>query len=310
MKLDLNSIRKNLLGINVSTSYPPLLLSDKQKESDLNLLRPFFPHCGCSRCFSAGISLNKEVKAKPSKTSVVWHPQCASLGCPVTQAVAKAKPCTNNPNATHAHTWRANEQQLLSELWAWGRGKGCKMMQGARKELHIQHCSHLILQVFSPSWCGVADSQTEHLLNYSGMCSLDVLWAVGFSLFSFLLPTLFIPSHSATFESTHGTWTSSPAWVGCRSAVCQSALGLNNRRKKRFRSLERNISIAQKKQDMWNSFQAAVLLHCPAEEKQPFLSIHQHWRSEWECCQLHQLINGQYIAKKKNTKPFIWQRSD
>lgn len=126
-------------------------------------------------------------------------------------------------------------QMSCSYSVSCGLEAGARMQDDStgKERTAYRHCSHLILQVFSPSWCGVADSQTEHLLNYSGMCGLDVLWAVGFSLFSFLLPTLFIPSHSAMFDSTHGTWTSSPSWVGWRSVVCQSALGLNNKQKKK-----------------------------------------------------------------------------
>lgn len=58
-----------------------------------------------------------------------------------------------------------------------GLEAGARMQDDAtgKERTTYTHCSHLILQVFSPSWCGVADSQTEHLLNYSGMCGLDVL---------------------------------------------------------------------------------------------------------------------------------------
>lgn len=58
-----------------------------------------------------------------------------------------------------------------------GLEAGARMQDDAtgKERTAYRHCSHLILQVFSPRWCGVADSQTEHLLNYSGMCGLDVL---------------------------------------------------------------------------------------------------------------------------------------
>lgn len=84
--------------------------------------------------------------------------------------------------------------------------QGFKIIQrssGKGKELSFAytHCSHSDLQVFSPSWCGAADPQTEHLLNYTGMCVLDVYMFRLLSPFSRPLSQPFFLSHSQLYYS-------------------------------------------------------------------------------------------------------------
>lgn len=134
----------------------------------------------------------------------------------MTQTVTKVKPCSDDLNPPGDHTGRitqGGQKELLLQasqpVVSLMPLQGCKMRQrsgGKGKEWSFAyaHFSLSILQVFSPSWCGAADSQTEHLLNYTGMCVLDVLCSVCFLLFLVLFPThFFLPSYTAPFEFAH-----------------------------------------------------------------------------------------------------------
>lgn len=130
------------------------------------------------------------------------------------------------------------------------------------------HCPHLILQVFSPSWCCAA-LQIPRL----SICSITRECAAWMcyepSALSFLLP----PSHPFYSKSFCAVW------VRSRDLNFKSVLGwvkiryLPERKteeKKRFRSLEQTASIAQKK-IRHEKFLFKLLSSCTASQRRDSL---------------------------------------
>lgn len=181
-------------------------------------------------------------------------------------------------------------------------------MQQGKIRTAYTHCSHLILQVFSPSWCCVA-LQIPRL----SICSITPECAAWMCYEPSALSLLLPPSHPFLFQvilrrvsPLTGSELQVRPGLG-EDPLFARAPGVNNQKKKKDLDHWSKPHLLHKQNETEEiPSQAAVLLHCLAAEKQPFPSIHQHWRSEWECCQPRQLINGQYIAKKKQQNKAVY----